>query len=69
MTPFDEWVFRCLREKYSYSRAAVRTLAIAVEMGRHDWTVRRALRRLEQQGYVQRRKQRGGWYPVLAVAA
>lgn len=68
MTPFDEWVFRCLREKYGYSRMAVRTLAIAVEMGRHDWTVRRALRRLEQQGYVQRRKQRGGWYPVLAAA-
>ncbi len=68
MPLIDKWVFEKLSQLYRDIQGPVRTLLIADLVGKHDRTIRYTLVRLEQQGYVVRKGQRGGWLPARCAS-
>jgi len=64
MSLFELWVYRQVQASYRRTRQPVRTAVLADLAGKNDRTLRYVLARLEQQGVVQRRGQRGGWLPA-----
>lgn len=67
MSLIDKWVFEKVCQVYRDTQGPVRTLLVADLVGKHDRTIRYSLGRLEQQGQVVRRGQRGGWLPARSA--
>jgi MarR-like DNA-binding transcriptional regulator SgrR of sgrS sRNA len=58
-------IYTKLIELWHKTRHAVTTWMLANEVYYSERHVRRALRRLEDEGAVMRKQQRGGWMPVV----
>lgn len=64
MSYMESAIFKHVESLYRHNHGPVRTTIVADLIGKGDRDVRRVLTRLEQQGIVARRGQRGGWLPA-----
>lgn len=64
MTTLESIIYRLIVNLHKQVGRAVRTLQIAVRLGKDDRVIRRVLVRMEAAGLIKRRGKRGGWLPV-----
>lgn len=69
MSDGETLVFNTLIDLHGLTRGAVQTVILADMTSYCPRQVRTHLTRLEKNGYVKRRKSRGGWLPVRNVGA
>lgn len=64
MTALESIIYRLIVRLHGQAQRAVKTLQIAVRLGKDDRVIRRVLVRMEAAGLIRRRGKRGGWLPV-----